>query len=99
MSAKHTPGPWKLRKEWRCSEFALEVFHPNRKIEKPFLPAALAVVSDSVDECKANARLISAAPDLLAALKGVINVADRDTIEFKSARKAIAKAEGKEAAQ
>lgn len=40
----------------------------------------------------ANARLISAAPDLLAALEGVIRVADRATDEFDAARAAIAKA-------
>lgn len=41
-----------------------------------------------------NARLIAAAPDLLEALKGVVKVADRATMEFDAARAAIAKAEG-----
>lgn len=39
--------------------------------------------------------LILAAPDLLAALKAVVSVADRKTVEFDAARAAIAKAEGK----
>ena len=43
---------------------------------------------------EANARLIAAAPDLIAALKGVLRVADRATDEFDAARAAIAKAEG-----
>jgi len=42
----------------------------------------------------ANARLCSAAPDLLAALKAVVRIADRKTVEFDAARAAIAKAEG-----
>lgn len=42
----------------------------------------------------ATAKLIAAAPDLLAALKGVIRVADRKTVELDAARAAIAKAEG-----
>lgn len=43
----------------------------------------------------ANARLIAAAPDMLAALKAVVSVADRATVEFDMARAAIAKAEGR----
>lgn len=39
-----------------------------------------------------DARLIAAAPDLLAALMGVVRVADRATDEFDAARAAIAKA-------
>jgi hypothetical protein len=42
----------------------------------------------------ANAQLIAAAPDLLDALKGVVRVADRATVEFDAARAAIIKAEG-----
>lgn len=41
-----------------------------------------------------NARLIAAAPDLLAALEGVLRVADRQTTEFDAARAAILKATG-----
>jgi hypothetical protein len=47
------------------------------------------------DEVQANARLIAAAPDLLDALKGVVRIADRQTVEFDAARAAIAKAEGR----
>lgn len=37
--------------------------------------------------------LMAAAPDLLAALKAVVAVADRNTNEFNAAKAAIAKAE------
>lgn len=40
----------------------------------------------------ADAALFAAAPDLLAALEGVLRVADRNTVEFDAARAAIAKA-------
>lgn len=43
-------------------------------------------------EARANAYLIGAAPDLLAALKAVVAIADRKTDEFDYARAAIAKA-------
>lgn len=45
---------------------------------------------------EANAHLIAAAPELLTALKAVVSVADRNTVEFDLARAAIAKAEGRE---
>lgn len=41
-----------------------------------------------------DARLIAAAPDLLAALQGVLRVSDRKTDEFDAARAAVAKATG-----
>lgn len=39
-----------------------------------------------------DARLIAAAPELLAALQAVVRVADRATVEFDQAHAAIAKA-------
>lgn len=51
-----------------------------------------AMIAESVWR-PADARLIAAAPDLLAALKAVVSVADRATVEFDKARAAIAKAE------
>lgn len=38
------------------------------------------------------ARLFAAAPELLEALKKVVAIADRDTVEFDEARAALAKA-------
>lgn len=46
------------------------------------------------DTMLANANLIAAAPDLLAALEGVLRVSDRQTAEYDAARAAIAKARG-----
>ena len=48
----------------------------------------------STEEDLANAELIAAAPDLLAALQAVVSVADRATVEFNMARAAISKATG-----
>lgn len=47
----------------------------------------------AITEAEANAKLIAAAPDLLAALKAVVAIADRKTDEFDLARAAIAKAQ------
>lgn len=55
-------------------------------------------VDMSQRECIANAALIAAAPDLLAALKDLVPGADDDAMDYipcvKAGRAAIAKAEG-----
>lgn len=64
MNTKHTPGPWK------CPDITLDIITADRK-------QSIAVCHRSVDgnykpglqEAKANARLIAAAPELLEALK------------------------------
>lgn len=53
------------------------------------------IAAPTSGEGQANARLIAAAPDLLAALKAALSVADRATDEFDLARAAIAEAEGR----
>lgn len=96
MSAAHTPGPWSVN----FKKFS-EVQAENGAV---------------IAECKkltglvnlqANARLIAAAPDLLAALRGLdeaycragtpLSPAERheDRMRLIAARAAIAKAEGK----
>ncbi len=82
---KHTPGPWRVA--------------PNRSlsgaIETDFSPFNHTLLGCTFGESpvhQANARLMAAAPDLLAALEGVLRVADRKTDEFDAARSAIAKA-------
>lgn len=88
--AKHTSGPWEVL----TPEKPLEGFEhavTNRA------GAALAwVLPHRDEEGAANARLIAAAPELLAALKGFLH-ADPDVFaaELAAARAAIAKAEGR----
>jgi hypothetical protein len=88
MSTTHTPGPW-------CAEG-----HNVFKGARP-LPLALFIADCSHSgahrpqaETEANARLIAAAPELLAALIEVVAEADRETTPFIKARAAIAKATG-----
>lgn len=95
----HTPGPWAVSIDdtggnfsgWPSVQAAPErdVSVVHRAGFKQEFWGDL-----SQRECLANARLIAAAPDLLAALKAVVSVADRKTTEFDQARAAIAKAEG-----
>ena len=100
MTVKHTPGPW---------------FYAESEVGTPFVDSEsvgdLSAVALPIDEQKANARLIAAAPDLLAALRTAeasladIGDADREPdvewCERRAAealplvRAAIAKARGK----
>lgn len=94
----HTPGPWKVEYEnndgARVSAIASVAWCPSS--------AAFGADGSQVitaDEAEANARLIAAAPDLLAALEAVM--ATRTTPWRKDAMKAnqlaiaaIAKARG-----
>ncbi len=88
---KHTPGPWTATR-WRvCAEepFRYITDTANNKASR-------------TEENEANARLIAAAPELLAALKGMVEhlLDDRsdgrdEENALSSAMGAIAKAEGK----
>ena len=57
-SEKHTPGPWFLR-------------HPEIKDEQGVEIASVNCYRDCLPEEEANARLIAAAPDLLAACEAL----------------------------
>ncbi|RWP64868.1 hypothetical protein [Mesorhizobium sp.] len=95
-AANHTPGPWAID-----PKYLSEVQTPDDKTIASCWHAhaegrtvsITGVLECSLEESAANARLIAAAPDMLAALKAVVMVADRDTDEFALARAAIAKAE------
>lgn len=90
MSPKHTPGPWHVGKR---------VFIPYIYGPKGEEVAGPSNFTSGHDETLANARLISAAPDLFGALIGMVNKYG-DKSQFPtcdasiSARAAISKAEG-----
>jgi hypothetical protein len=91
--AKHTPGPWSVEPYSRDSGHQITV---PLKIDN----VCIAIAPDLWDcdggraTCEANAHLIAAAPDLLAALKEVVRISDRKHDAWDAARVAIAKAEG-----
>lgn len=92
--AKHTPGPW-----------TVSVWHDGRDGTTPCIMASGATVAKihvapitPPPEADANARLIAAAPELLAACKLALEtVGDMTEAEQRRqiVRKAIAKAEGR----
>ncbi len=97
--SEHTPGPWKVfsdrgRIEWICAG--------RHKASSAAICLMAPCAHDVLEEQNANARLIAAAPELLAECKAA--VADAATAVNPSARlpnfdamkAAIAKAEPKE---
>lgn len=93
---KHTPGPWVIDHETRPAEVCCVygTSHPNSFV---YVRGAVGYWTADGDENMANAILIAAAPDLLAALRRVTeqlvhqNPNDEAWVE---ARAAITKATG-----
>ena len=95
MKTKHTPGPWKVRRGVN------EMFIDADKIVCLAVVNSLDETRKEVAKCKADARLISAAPKMLTALVSLIEAvgyleADGEgspiAIAIRKARSAIAKA-------
>jgi hypothetical protein len=98
MSTKHTPGPWFYTgKHHDC-----EVRYVGRNREDRFDTEIATLYLGKGEEQIANANLIAAAPELLAALQEVFVIGDTLVsdvygYEFKEkARAAIAKATGEQ---
>ena len=97
--SKHTTGPWKIY-ETEDSETPMGKIGVQTEFD-----IAHCLNGDNIDECRANAQLISAAPDLFHALE-MVRDSDEDckkdglptipTIARHVIDKAIAKATGKE---
>ncbi len=89
----HTPGPWTIEIDHSCdeaefirTEFDGEMFD-------------IATLSNESGNVNSNARLIAAAPDLLAALRSIIESSDANCGDslanaISAARAAIARATG-----
>lgn len=95
----HTPGPWTVSFEVAISDWALVIARDGKIVANvnsetgPDLPP---LVSTKMPQA-ANARLIAAAPELLVAPKGMLDIYDRYTgvglPEASAARAIIAKIE------
>ena len=84
----HTPAPWHFGVASR------EIWGDGKNIAKIGPGMLYGFHAPTVTEQDANARLIAASPDLLAALQALIAISDDDRAETQNARAAIAKAGG-----
>jgi hypothetical protein len=98
--AEHTPGPW--RSGWDDATLGWCVAAGDGGEVVAYVPEDL----EHVEVTAANLELVAAAPELLAALQGLLSWVDGDPIDpdtgeyetrpADAARRAIAKATGKE---
>ncbi|RYY67736.1 MAG: hypothetical protein EOO12_00325 [Chitinophagaceae bacterium] len=91
MGQAHTPSPWQASPSWNLNTGKIRVFDQTTM-------EAVADVWGGNDEAMANARLIAAAPDLLASLKQLISDHGNDIPigrAMDDASALIAKVEGK----
>jgi hypothetical protein len=87
MNAQHTPGPWHYEMKTRYGHTSWDIYPPADLPTGSLIPIARGTNGH-------NARLIAAAPDLLAALE-VIALGNTDPDQMvEIARAAIAKATG-----
>ena len=93
---KHTPGPWTINENL---EYGDEYWFGG---EKGFCidvgPATIGGLKDKIEQGKANARLIAAAPELLDALKKEVSIIDtkEHAVMHDFICETISKAEGRE---
>ena len=87
--AEHTPGPW----EAKLQDFGEELW-----FDDGFWEVGPAIVGASSETAAADARLISAVPELLAALEDCVKKMESehscDPPTYQDALAAIAKAKG-----
>jgi hypothetical protein len=85
----HTPGPWECFYKHKYDEWHVSVPLAEGSMK-------LALFDDGVrsENPEADARLISAAPELLAALQDVVKISDRKHDAWDKAHAAIVKALG-----
>ena len=87
-------GPWTVRKNPKSDIWIVsKPNHPTQLLRRSH--AAACIARDRENETWRKNNIKDAAPDMLAALRAVVSVADRKTVEFDMARNAIAKAEGR----
>lgn len=102
-TTEHTPGPWECERDWvqpRKQEGAVFNIRASARGEyqtREFI-ATVGTMGRTHDDLEANARLIAAAPDLLAAARVMLEATEQGTgfgPGQKLIRDAIAKAEGR----
>lgn len=105
LITKHTPGPWKVVKpQYENKKGVFASVYTNPATEKGFRTCEFDIRADEYknSHAEANARLIAAAPELLDALKTMVEIADASGVVlwgesdevFAAARAAIQKATG-----
>ena len=93
---RHTPGPWEVvaGDDYRIESAAIPAKYPHLFPGDDLGRMVAMVGNRQPDFGASDAALISAAPDLLAALQKVVAISDRKHDAWDEAKAAIAKALG-----
>lgn len=93
--SQHTPGPWRMTLD-EFGDYTIQPQHEELAIAA-VVNGEMRRMGGQSGEHEANARLIAAAPDLFAALMGIMsNPGGRCTAEqWRAGIDALAKAEGR----
>lgn len=99
MATKHTPGPWRIFWGRDGNTYPLNIWGPVGSDHAAFRSVVTSFGRKASDESTANANLIAAAPELLEALKAILDTTafahDEPEAEVhQRALSAIRKAEG-----
>ena len=98
MTTKHTPGPWYVGSGTYEGRNIYSVASVTDDDGFTYQPIVASAEDDGIDCWDANARLIAAAPDLLEALKDMVDLVELmcpfDGPQQRKARAAIARATG-----
>ena len=92
MTSKHTPGPWSVTKTWEAELSCIA------EVGAYYITVPASRHNWASGEVElADARLIAAAPDLLAAcVQAYGDVIEGNPIDIEKLNRAIAKAEGRQ---
>ena len=101
MTTKHTPGPWYVGSGTYEGRNIYSTASVTDGEGFTYQPVVATAEDDEVACWDANARLIAAAPDLLEALKDMVDLVELlcpfDGPQQRKARAAIARATGEQA--
>jgi len=91
---KFTPGPWKKFSRWNDRYLAVIDSIPDR--DSAVVANCICHVALTNEDAKANAHLIAAAPELLAACEAFVAADNQDggSLAYVMAMEAIKKAKG-----
>lgn len=93
MKTKHTKGEWRLSQDW---DNKIRIFAESDRGYIPIADVLNPICTPQHSDVQiANAKLIAAAPELLEALKCVLNTLEtlgKNTVSMEMAKSAIKKA-------
>lgn len=88
-AGQHTPGPWACFYKHKYAEWHVSIPMPQSAMRLALFPNGVQSANPEAD-----ARLIAAAPDLLAALRRLVAISDRNHEAWTAAKATIAMALG-----